>query len=132
MNHLSHDLNLARRSMGYLSAPHSAATALERNQLCYRALEASFLLWERGVLHYCPHANAPTMDLADIETETRMTMGLEVIRRCDWVLMLSDWGKAPECRREFNVAQALKIPVVYAVEEAVQLALLLDRKLNAA
>lgn len=132
MSDLTRDLNLARRSMGYLSAAMSAPTALRRSALRAMAIAVSHELWEHEVLHYCPHANSPAIGLTDVDYEKWMAMDIEVIRRCDWILMLGEWGTSYGCRREFNVAQALKIPVAYSISEAIQLSREADIRLNAA
>jgi len=100
----------------------SGETALIRNQHRFRALEVSHQLWELGLLHYCPHANSPQVGATDVDYETWMRMDLEVLRRCDWILMLDGWGSSEGCRREFNLAQALQIPITYNIREAASLA----------
>jgi len=129
MNQLQADLCTPRRSMGYLSGPMSGETALIRNRNRFQALEVSHQLWEAEVLHYCPHANSPQIGATDVGYESWMCMDLEVLRRCDWILMTGDWASSEGCRREFNVAQSLRIPITYTVNEAVLLSSLLDRQI---
>ena len=124
------DLNFPRRSLGYLSGPMSAPSALERNILRLDAQKLSHRLWELGVLHYCPHANGPAIGCTDITYETWMTWDIELLRRCDWIFMAPDWSNSKGCRREFNVATAVGIPVAMTLEEALQLSKLLDRELK--
>lgn len=131
MNQLQADLRAARRAMGYLSGPMSGETALIRNQHRFRALEVSHQLWELGILHYCPHANSPQVGATDVDYETWMRMDLEVLRRCDWVIMTGEWASSEGCRREFNLANSLKIPIVNTVHEAVALVASLDAGLRA-
>jgi hypothetical protein len=131
MNQLHLDLNAPRRSMGYLSAPMSAKKAKERTFHRLMAQGASASLWESSVLHYCPHAASPAIGCTDVDYETWMAMDIEVLRRCDWILLLGDWAKSAGCRREFNVAEHLGLPVVFTVEEAIRLSRELDRKLAA-
>ena len=124
------DLNHPRRSIGYLSGPMSAPSALERNSFRLEAQRLSNHLWEHGILHYCPHANGPSIDCTDIDYETWLTWDLELLRRFDWILMAPGWAKSRGCRREFNVAMALGIPVAFALEEAIRLSKNRDRELN--
>lgn len=128
MSCLHEDLLRPRRSMGYLSAPISAPEALFRTYNRLRAQEVSARLWEAAVLHYCPHANSPAVGCTDVPYETWMAMDLEVIQRCDWVLMLEGWEQSVGCTREFNVALNLDIPVVFTVEEAVERSRQLDQQ----
>jgi hypothetical protein len=67
-----------------------------------------------------------------VDYETWMAMDIEILRRCDWILLLDDWAKSEGCRREFNVAMNLGIPVAYSVEEAIALARELDRRIAVA
>lgn len=122
MNQLQVDLTLPRRAMGYLSGPMSAPGALVRTRHHLRALEVSHQLWDMGLLHYCPHANSPQIGTTDVDYETWVRWDLEVLRRCDWILMIGDWGISAGCRREFNVAEALQIPIAYTIDEAACLA----------
>jgi hypothetical protein len=132
MNQLHFDLNTPRRSMGYLSGPMSAELALDRALNRFKAIQASTQLWEAAILHYCPHAASPAIGSTDVDYETWMAMDIEILRRCDWILLLDDWAKSEGCRREFNVAMNLGIPVAYSVEEAIALARELDRRIAVA
>ena len=118
MRQLHQDLTQARRSMGYLSVPMSAPTALERTDLRLRALSLSAYLWEAGILHYCPPANSPAIGTTDIPYEDWMAMDLEILRRCDWIFMGHGWEKSPGCQREFNVAMNLGLSVAFNLDHA--------------
>ena len=122
MSQLQVDLNAPRRAMGYLSGPMSASRALDRVRHTFRALEVSHQLWEMGLLHYCPHANSPQIGTTDVAYETWMAMDLEVLRRCDWLLLIDGWNDSEGCKREFNVAMNLGIPVAFTLAEAKALA----------
>ncbi|MDR3684745.1 MAG: DUF4406 domain-containing protein [Geothrix sp.] len=125
MNQLLQDLNLPRRPMGYLSAPMSAPDALTRAKHRFLALDASHHLWEAEILHYCPMANAPIIGTSDVHYEVWMAMDLEVLRRCDYILLVGEWGTSAGCRRELAMARSLGKPVVFNVEDAITL----DREL---
>jgi hypothetical protein len=113
--------------MGYLSAPISADLALTRTAHYLTALAVSAQLWESQVLHYCPHRNSPQVGTTDVPYEAWMAMDLEVLRRCNYILMAGDWHQSAGCRRELAFAMQLGMPVVYTVEAA----LALDRQLRA-
>jgi len=127
MNLLEYDLCLPPRPMGYLSAPMSAPDALTRTHHHLAALGVSARLWEAEALHYCPHRNSPQVGTTDVSYESWIAMDLEVLRRCNYILMAGDWNHSPGCRRELAVAMHLGLPVVYTVEAAIAL----DRKLRA-
>ncbi len=132
MDRLQKDLTLPRRPMGYLSAPISAPDALTRTRHHLIALGESAQLWEAGVLHYCPHRNSPQVGTTDQGYEAWMAMDIEVLRRCDYILMTGLWRESQGCRRELALAMHLNLPVVYTVEAAIALDAELRERLNAA
>lgn len=121
MAQLQADLALPRLPMGYLSAPMSAPDALTRCLHQLAAKRVSHELWEAEVLHYCPHTNSPTIGSSDVAYEMWMAMDLEVVRRCDFIVMAGNWNESPGCRRELAMAMHLNIPVAYSVEAAIDL-----------
>lgn len=121
MDQLQADLALSRLPMGYLSAPMSAPDALTRTFHALAAKRISHELWEAEILHYCPHANSPAIGSTDVGYESWMAMDLEVLRRCDFIIMAGNWTESPGCRRELAMAMHLGKPVVYSVEAAIVL-----------
>ncbi len=121
MEQLQVDLASPRLPMAYLSAPMSAPSAIDRMHHYLNARRASHELWEAEVLHYCPHTNSPSIGSSDVGYESWMAMDLEVLRRCDFIVMAGNWNESPGCRRELAMAMHLGKPVVYTVEAAVAL-----------
>lgn len=121
MEQLQTDLALPRLPMAYLSAPMSAPDALTRQLHHLAARRTSHELWEAEVLHYCPHTNSPAIGSSDVAYESWMAMDLEVIRRCDFVVMSGSWRESPGCRRELAMAMHLGLPIAYSVEAAIEL-----------
>lgn len=126
MTQLEKDLSHPALPMGYLSAPISADQALVRTAHYLTALAASAQLWESEVLHYCPHRNNPEVGTTDVPYESWIAMDLEVLRRCNYIVMAGTWNESPGCRRELAFAMKLGMPVVYTVEAAIAL----DRQLR--
>jgi hypothetical protein len=121
MNQLDKDLGLPARAMGYLSAPMSAPDALQRTRNHLVALDASARLWEMEALHYCPHRNSPQVGTSDVPYERWIAMDLEVLRRCNYIVMVGQWNASLGCRRELAVAMHLGLRVAYSVESAIAL-----------
>lgn len=121
MEQLQADLALPRLPMAYLSAPMSAPAAIDRMHHYLNARRASHELWEAEVLHYCPHTNSPSIGSSDVGYESWMAMDLEVLRRCDFIVMAGNWNESPGCRRELAMAMHLGLPIAYSVEAAVEL-----------
>lgn len=121
MDQLQADLALPRLPMAYLSAPMSAPDALTRIFHYLAAKRASHELWEAEVLHYCPHTNSPAIGGTDVAYESWMAMDLEVLRRCDFIVMAGNWSESLGCRRELAMAMHLGLPVAYSAEAAIEL-----------
>jgi hypothetical protein len=85
------------------------------------ALAVSAQLWEAEVLHYCPHRNSPQVGTTDVPYESWLAMDLEVLKRCNYLVMAGDWHQSAGCRRELAFAMALHMPVVYTVDAAIAL-----------
>lgn len=126
MDQLQIDLSLPPLPMGYLSAPISAPDALTRACHHLVALGASAHLWESEVLHYCPHRNSPEVGTSDVPYESWMAMDLEVLRRCNYIVMVGRWNESAGCRRELAMAMHLGLRVAYTVAAAIAL----DRELR--
>lgn len=131
MDSLQKDLSRPRQPMGYFSAPISAPDALTRTRHHLVALGESAMLWEAGVLHYCPHRNSPQVGTTDVGYEAWMEMDLEVLARCDYIIMGGAWHDSAGCRRELAMAMHKGLPVVYTVESAIALHAELRERLNA-
>ncbi len=70
-------------------------------------------LWSIGFVAICPHTNTIMMDGEDISPDTFLEGGLEILRRCDAIFMLSGWEKSAGAAREWELAKELDLPVIY-------------------
>ena len=73
-------------------------------------------LWKMGLVAICPHMNTAFMDGYDILPKTFLEGDLELLRRCDGILMLSNWKQSEGAIREWEVAKELEIPVIYEAD----------------
>lgn len=81
-----------------------------------RAMELSLEVWKRGAVGLCPHAN--TMFFSDAhgcEDKVWLDGDIELLRRCDAVLLTTDYERSSGARAEREVAIAAGIPVLYSV-----------------
>lgn len=126
MTNLIEDLKRPRKALGYLSGPMSADCALTRNLYHLVGMETAYRLWEAGVAAISPHANSPGVGRTDLSCEDWMAIDLEILQRCDWILMGEGWEHSQGCQREFNLAMNLDIKVLFTLDEAIEYAQALE------
>ena len=76
-------------------------------------------LWKAGYTVICPHANSDLpVTLADKEVEAWRWLGgdLEIIARCDAVVVLPNWEQSEGTKGEIAFAQERSIPITYYPE----------------
>lgn len=104
----------------YIGGPYRAPTPwdIECNVHVARCLAAEVVrqLHELDVFPLTPHANTAHFDnLAPDEYYLKGT--LEVLRRCDALLLLPGWERSSGTREEKAEAERLGIPIFYRIEE---------------
>jgi len=73
-------------------------------------------LWRAGYAVICPHANSDLpIELADKECEPSIWLNgdLEIVARCDAVIVLPGWETSAGAKGEIQFAEERKIPVYY-------------------
>jgi hypothetical protein len=71
-------------------------------------------LWELGYAVFCPHLNTSHFELDCKATYDDFIKGdLEIVERCDLIVMLSGWKDSPGAIRERQTALEVGIPIYY-------------------
>jgi len=70
-------------------------------------------LWVMGFVVICPHTNTIFMDGEDIPPEVFLEGDLEILRRCDAILMLDGFEHSQGAVQEWELAKELDMPVIY-------------------
>ena len=76
-------------------------------------------LWKSGYTVICPHANSDLpVSLADKEVEASRWLGgdLEIVARCDAVVVLPNWEQSEGTKGEIAFAKERNIPITYYPE----------------
>lgn len=96
----------------YVAGPYRASTGWGVDQNIQRAREIGAQVAEAGGLPVVPHANTAHYD--GIQNDTFWLDGtLELMRRCDAVLMSPTWEKSMGSRGEHAEAIKRGLPVFY-------------------
>lgn len=82
------------------------------------AKEIAAKLWRCGVPTICPHMNTAHMEhLAPYELYTAGY--IEILKRCDFAVLMKDWENSPGALKEVEVAKKRGIPVYTGLMAAV-------------
>ena len=98
--------------LAFISGPYRAPTVhgIVEN---IRAAEAVALkYWALGYAVICPHLNTALFD-GSLPDETWLAGDLEILKRCDVIVMLPGWNKSAGATQEHKVAVRLGLEVIY-------------------
>lgn len=102
----------------YIAGPFRAPTAWAIEQNIRRAETLSLEVWKLGAAALCPHANARFFHgLCDDQVFLDGT--LEMLRRCDAVLVCAGWTGSTGTKGEIAEAHRLNLPVFFETEGGV-------------
>lgn len=94
----------------YIAGPYRAATPWGVEQNIRAAEDVAVLVHKAGMFAVCPHANSRHME--GIAEDAHFLAGtLEIMRRCDAVLLVPGWQRSEGSRAEVTEATAIGIPV---------------------
>lgn len=94
----------------YIAGPYRAATPWGVEQNIRAAEDVAVRVHKAGMFAVCPHANSRHME--GIADDAHFLAGtLEMMRRCDAVLLVPGWEKSSGSRAELEEAKRLNIPV---------------------
>lgn len=97
----------------YLAGPYRSPDGIigiRRN--IWRAEEVAVQLWQAGLAVISPHKNTALLDGAGPD-DMWLKGDLEMIRRCDFIVVLPGWEKSHGTNTEIDFAHEHKIPVYY-------------------
>lgn len=96
----------------YIAGPFRGPHAWAIEQNVRRAEEAAYAVFAHGHAALCPHTNTRFFDGA-LPDQVFIDGTLELMRRCDAVLVLRDWLKSQGTTGEVLAAVEIPMPVVY-------------------
>jgi hypothetical protein len=95
----------------YVAGPYRAPTAWQRERNIHRAREWGVALARAGAYPVIPHSNTAHFD-GEADDALWLAGTLELMRRCDGVLLIEGWERSSGARAEADEAARLGIPVV--------------------
>lgn len=100
----------------YIAGPFRGPSAWDVQQNIMRAMALALEVWRRGAVALCPHAN--TMFFQDAAPDRVWLEGdLELLKRCDAVLLTDDWERSSGARAEVVFAREHGIQVLFSIDE---------------
>jgi len=94
----------------YVAGPYRASSAWEIEANIRLAEETALELWRMGHVAVCPHAMTRYYQ-GELPDDVWLAGLLELMRRCDAVLMVGDWRKSEGSMAEHDEALRLGLPV---------------------
>jgi len=78
----------------------------------YRARQVALKYWKLGYAVVCPHMNTAFMDGAEAD-QIWLDGDLEILSRCDTIIMMPNWIKSEGAIREHSEACKLGLKIIY-------------------
>jgi hypothetical protein len=101
---------VTRLPVVYIAGPYRAATAWRVLANVRAAQEAALRVWKIGAVALCPHSNTGLFD-GECPDEVWLDGDLELLRRCDAVLLMERWEDSAGARAERDLALRIGLPV---------------------
>ena len=108
-----------RHTVVYIAGPYRSSHGpwgIRQNIL--RAEDLARQVWQAGFTALCPHKNTALFDgMPGMEDQDWLDGGLELLRRCDAMILTEYWRGSEGTWREIEYAREQGIPVFESVEE---------------
>ena len=98
----------------FISGPYRAANHWEIERNIFDAREWAAEIWSMGAVAYCPHANTAHFD-GLCPDDVWLGGNLEMLRRCDAILMMKLWRVSEGACAERELAITMGLPVFYSL-----------------
>ena len=104
----------------YLAGPITAPSVDEQWENIMRARTVTKGLLQMGLAVHCPHLNTMLMDGA-CARQTFLDADLEILRRCDGLVVMQDWEGSHGTWGEIAYAKDRGIPIFFVTRDLVPL-----------
>ena len=100
----------------YVAGPFRGDSYWDQENNVRRAEELSLEVWRSGCAALCPHANTRFFQGAAPD-HVWLEGDLELLRRCDAIIMVSGWGNSIGASIEHDEAVSIGLPIFYNIDE---------------
>lgn len=100
----------------YVAGPFRGANSWEMEQNIRHAEVLALGVWRLGAAALCPHTNTRFFQGA-ADDSVWLDGDIELLRRCDAIIMTDNWMASVGARAEHNYAETWGIPVLYSLAE---------------
>jgi hypothetical protein len=100
----------------YIAGPYRGPSSWEIEENIRRAERLALDVWKLGAVGLCPHTNTRFYQGAAPDA-TWLDGDLELLRRCDGIIVTDDWQRSSGARAEVAFAQTQQIPVFLTLED---------------
>lgn len=102
--------------LAYLAGPYRAKNGRTVEENIATAREYAVKFWAAGIPTICPHLNTAHMEHDGVPDDHFLVGDLEMVRRCDLVVLLPGWEESEGALSEYELADHLDIPTLRADE----------------
>lgn len=108
--------------LGYTAGKYRAETEWELIENIRLAEQWAAWCWKIGLPVICPHKNtAHYGGIMGIPDSVWLEGDLEMIRRCDVLVVMDNWRSSSGTKDEIKLAEELEIPIFYMPEDSKKL-----------
>jgi len=100
----------------YVAGPYRAKTPRGIVENIRKAEAVAIKYWKRGYAVICPHLNTALLD-GVAPDEVWLKGDLEMLGRCDIIVMMRGWENSKGATAEHNYAKEMGIQVIYDAVE---------------
>lgn len=96
----------------YIAGPFRGSSRWQEHKNILAAEAMAWNVWDVGAVAICPHLN--TCNFQDSQDDEVWLAGdIEILTRCDAVVVVGDWKSSEGTKREIARAEELGIPVFF-------------------
>jgi len=98
--------------VAYIAGPYRSETIQGIAENIRKAERIAIKYWKGGYAVICPHKNTALFD-GECPDNVWLEGDIEIMKRCDVVIMTPDWRQSEGARQEHEIAMSLEKEIIY-------------------